>query len=241
MKTYTTNQIAKIVGVHPNTVRLYEELGHISPVQRKQNGYRIFTEKHLEEMRIARLAFPGPYPVSSKALFDMMSAFINESYAQALNDVKHYKDLVIEEEKRSKESLRTLDQWHKGQYGTDRIIAVGRKAFAGLNRISVETIRNWERNSLYEPAINSRRYKQYSELDYEKVQIIRLLRKTGFSIASLAKMFHSNEKEQLPSYFLEKVYKNYESDYEADEWLKHIKDHIKRADGIIERIELKIK
>lgn len=241
MKAYTTKQIAQIVGVHPNTVRLYEEWGYISPVQRKSNGYRIFTKKHLEEMKIARLAFPGPYPVSSSSLFDMMHAFINESYDEALNYVEHYKNLVREEEKRSKESLRTLDQWHKGQYGTDRIIAIGRKKFADLNRVSIETIRNWERNNLYEPTINTRRYKQYSELDYEKVQIIRLLRKTGFSIASLAKMFQSNEEGQLPSYFLKKIYKNYESTYEADEWLKHLTEHIKRADAIIGRIELKIK
>lgn len=240
MRIYTTKQIAQIVGVHPNTVRLYEEWGYISPVQRKPNGYRIFTDKHLEEMKIARLAFPGPYPVSSKFLFKMMHAFINQSYEGALEYVKDYKGLVIEEEKRSREALRTLDQWHKGQYGTDRIIAVSRKAFADLNGLSIETIRNWERNRLYEPTINSRRYKRYSELDYEKVQIIRLLRKTGFSIASLAKVFQADQ-EQLPSYFLEKIYQNYESRYEADEWLKHIEEHIKRADAIIVKIEEKIK
>ncbi|MGF6991262.1 hypothetical protein M2150_002536 [Lachnospiraceae bacterium PM6-15] len=29
MQTYRTSQVAAIVGVHPNTVRLYEELGLI--------------------------------------------------------------------------------------------------------------------------------------------------------------------------------------------------------------------
>lgn len=240
MRTYTTNQIALVVNVHPNTVRLYEEWGYISPVQRKSNGYRIFTDKHLEEMKIARLAFPGPYPVSSKSLFKMMQEFIKESYAKALEYTKQYKNLVREEEKRSKETLRTLDQWHKGRYGTDKIIAIGRKKFAHLNGVSIETIRNWERNGLYEPTINSRRYKQYSELDYEKVQIIRLLRKTGFSIASLAKLFHSDQ-EHMPSYFLEKIYHNHETSYEADEWLKHLEEHINRADAIIDRILMKTK
>ncbi len=241
MKTYTTSQIAQIVGIHPNTVRLYEEWGHISPVPRKANGYRIFTEKHLEEIKIARLALPGPYPVSSKPLFAMLKAFINQAYRQALDLVQEYKNLVLEEKKRSKDSLKILDQWYKGQYGTDRIIAIGRKEFADLNRVSVETLRTWERNNLYQPAVNTRRYKQYSELDYEKVQIIRLLRKTGFSVASLAQMFHTKQTRHLPSYFLAKIYQNNESTYEADQWLNHLDQHLKRANELLGRITLKIK
>ena len=52
-----TNEIAKKANVHPNTVRLYEKWGYISPVFRKQNGYRVYTETHLKQMYIARLAF----------------------------------------------------------------------------------------------------------------------------------------------------------------------------------------
>lgn len=39
--TYSTSQTAEIIGIHPNTVRLYEELGLITPPERKPNGYRI--------------------------------------------------------------------------------------------------------------------------------------------------------------------------------------------------------
>ncbi|MBP7330999.1 MAG: M28 family peptidase [Firmicutes bacterium] len=47
MKTYKTSQIAALCGVHPNTVRLYEELDYIPPVPRAENGYRVYGEIHL--------------------------------------------------------------------------------------------------------------------------------------------------------------------------------------------------
>jgi len=47
--TYTTSQVAQIIGIHPNTVRLYEELQLITPPERKANGYRIFTDLHIRQ------------------------------------------------------------------------------------------------------------------------------------------------------------------------------------------------
>lgn len=52
MNTYRTSEIAEIIGVHPNTVRLYEELGLIPKPGRLPNGYRVFTELHLSLIHI---------------------------------------------------------------------------------------------------------------------------------------------------------------------------------------------
>ena len=54
---YSTSQVARIIGVHPNTVRLYEDLGLISKPLRKPNGYRVFSDIHIDEFRLARIAF----------------------------------------------------------------------------------------------------------------------------------------------------------------------------------------
>ena len=56
MKTYRTSEIAVLINVHPNRVRLYEKWGYIEPVVREANGYRIYTERHLEQLRLVRLA-----------------------------------------------------------------------------------------------------------------------------------------------------------------------------------------
>lgn len=56
MKTYKTSQVVALCGVHPNTVRLYEELGYIPPIPRTENGYRGYGEIHLEYVRLVRTA-----------------------------------------------------------------------------------------------------------------------------------------------------------------------------------------
>ena len=43
-ESYSTSEVAKIIGIHPNTVRLYEDLNLITSPKRKANGYRIFTK-----------------------------------------------------------------------------------------------------------------------------------------------------------------------------------------------------
>ncbi len=57
MNTYRTSEVAERIGIHPNTVRLYEELGLIPKARRQHNGYRVFTDFHIEQLRLARTAF----------------------------------------------------------------------------------------------------------------------------------------------------------------------------------------
>ena len=57
MTKYKTAEVAAIIGIHPNTVRLYEELELIPKPGGSPNGYRIFTDVHIEQFRLARLAF----------------------------------------------------------------------------------------------------------------------------------------------------------------------------------------
>ena len=49
---YSTSQIAKIVGVHPNTVRMYEQWGFIQKPRRKENGYRVFNDIHIKQSEL---------------------------------------------------------------------------------------------------------------------------------------------------------------------------------------------
>lgn len=55
MKVYRTSDVAKIIGVHNNTILAYEKSGYISNVERSKNGYRIYTDKHIEQIKLARL------------------------------------------------------------------------------------------------------------------------------------------------------------------------------------------
>lgn len=57
-----TSDIARAVGAHPNTVRLYEEWGFLPPIPRSPAGYRMYTEDHLDQMHLARTSLQGPWP-----------------------------------------------------------------------------------------------------------------------------------------------------------------------------------
>ena len=54
MKIYKTHEVSKIIGIHVNTVRLYEKYKLISTPERLSNGYRVFTDLHIEQFKMAR-------------------------------------------------------------------------------------------------------------------------------------------------------------------------------------------
>jgi len=56
-----TSDIAKMLGIHVNTVRNYEKWGYLPDIPRGENGYRAFTAVHLEQARLACLVLQWPY------------------------------------------------------------------------------------------------------------------------------------------------------------------------------------
>lgn len=55
MNTYRTLEVAKIMGIHPNTVRFYEKWGLITKPVREKNGYRIYTDGDIRQLKIIRV------------------------------------------------------------------------------------------------------------------------------------------------------------------------------------------
>ena len=61
MKYLRTSDLAKAVGVHANTVRRYVDRGRLPPVEHSPSGYRRFTPRHLDSMRLAWLVYGSPF------------------------------------------------------------------------------------------------------------------------------------------------------------------------------------
>jgi hypothetical protein len=61
MSYLRTSDLAKAVGAHPNTVRRYVDRGILPPVERSPSGYRRFTQRHLDCMRVARQVYCNQY------------------------------------------------------------------------------------------------------------------------------------------------------------------------------------
>ena len=56
MKQYKTIDIARRIGIHVNTVRLYEKCALTPKPERLPNGYRVFPDLHIEKFKRARAA-----------------------------------------------------------------------------------------------------------------------------------------------------------------------------------------
>lgn len=48
---YYISEVAKIVGRHPNTIRNYVHRGLISKPEREWNGWRVFTNEHINQIK----------------------------------------------------------------------------------------------------------------------------------------------------------------------------------------------
>lgn len=56
MKNYSISEAARLSGLSQKTIRFYEEKGVIENANRHENGYRFFTEKQIDEIRIVKNA-----------------------------------------------------------------------------------------------------------------------------------------------------------------------------------------
>ena len=111
-----TSDIAKAVGCHPNTVRLYEEWGFLPPIPRTPSGYRMFTPEHRDQMRLARTALRGPWPgrqVKDAAL-RLVRCAARGDLGGALEEAYHYRSLVQTERVQAESAVEMLSRWAEG-------------------------------------------------------------------------------------------------------------------------------
>lgn len=238
-KIYTTMEMAKLTGVHPNTVRLYEKWGYISKAKRKKNNYREFTEKHLYQMKLARVALPGPYPINGKIVHEIVRQFANGEIENSLKLADEYLKKVDVEKRKAKEALIIFDKWFEQNLGDkQKIIFQTRKKVVDELSVSLDALRTWERNGLFSIQKDRKNRLLFTEWDVEKIMVIRLLRKCGFSIASLLRVF-ANEDElvEKPSKLLSLPDSDSDVYYVTDMFLMYLDEHRERAKSIIKLIE----
>ena len=48
------SDVAKITGLTSKAIRFYEEKGLVTPPMRSENGYRTYTQQHLNELTLLR-------------------------------------------------------------------------------------------------------------------------------------------------------------------------------------------
>ncbi|MCC7206330.1 MAG: MerR family transcriptional regulator [Anaerolineae bacterium] len=191
MKTYRTSELARAVGIHPNTVRRYEEWGLVPPVPRSANGYRRYTQKHLDCLRLARTVFSAGFASANirqagRAIIDRAVA---DDWGGALEAAYALQVLIQAERAHAEAAASLLERWVQGASAdaTQQRLRIGQAA--ALLGVSIDMLRNWERNGLLDVPRDARNgYRLYSAAEISRLRVIRMLSRSGYSITAILRM-----------------------------------------------------
>jgi DNA-binding transcriptional MerR regulator len=148
-KYLRTSDIAAAVGVHPNTVRLYEKWGFLPPIPRSAGGYRLLSKAHLEQMRLARLALGAPWPernIRGSAL-ELVRRAASSDLGGALERAYRHVALIQAERAQAEAAAELLKQRADGAPtdATARPLLIGETV--RLLGLTADALRNWERDA----------------------------------------------------------------------------------------------
>ncbi len=189
MNRYRTSEIAKIIGIHPNTVRLYEELELIPKPDRMPNGYRVFTDLHIEQFRLARLAFQVEVLQNGlrKKIVQMIKVSAAGDYDKALELTEGYRMQLRQEIANAEEAIDIVKRILDGRQ-EENVHTMKRKEVSEYLNISMDTLRNWEMNGLLTVRRRQNGYRVYTDDDIRRLKIIRSLRFANYSLEAILTM-----------------------------------------------------
>lgn len=197
-KTYSTSQIASIVGVHANTVRLYEGWGFISKPKRKENGYRIFCDLHIKQIQILKLLFQVPIVQNGmrKKAVKIIEMVALQDYHQAIRLLIAYQKQLEEEKWQEQEAILIVEKMLQGKNTKEASVQYTRYEAAIHLGITIDRLRNWELNGLIQVKRKVNGYRIYNEEDMKYLKIIRLLRYANYSLMAIMRMLRQFENDK---------------------------------------------
>ena len=237
-----TSEIASAVGVHPNTVRLYEEWGFLAPVPRNASGYRLFTASHLEQMRLARLALHGGWPgrTIKQSALTLVRQAASGDLGGALEQAYGHLALVQAERAQAEAAAGLLERWASGTPADATVEPVHIGRASRILDVSADMLRNWERSGLlWVPRDPNNAYRLYGAPEIGRLRVIRMLLRAGYSTMAILRMFLYFDRGRAGD--LREVLDTPPPDEDiftsADHWLSALAAQEKRATDIIAQLE----
>ena len=192
MKIYKTHEVSKTIGIHVNTVRLYEKYKLISTPERLSNGYRVFTDLHIEQFKMARAVLK--VEVLQNGLRKQAVEILKVSALGNLEDAKKMAesylqqlDLEMSHAEEAIEIARKILNSDDSDIPKEKI-ALTRKETAETLQVTMDTLRNWELNGLITVKRKQNSYRVYFYEDIQRLKIIRSLRCANYSLSSILRM-----------------------------------------------------
>lgn len=195
MSTYKTAEVAAIIGIHPNTVRLYEKMKLISKPERLSNGYRIFTDFHIWQCKLIRLAFQVEVLQNGlrKKIVQMLMVSATGDFDTAITLTEKYLMQIRQERRNAEEAIKIVKQILSGGV-QENLHNLKRKDVSKLLDISMDTLRNWEMNGLLTVKRKNNGYRVYTDEDIQRLKIIRSLRCANYSLEAIRRLLQQLSK-----------------------------------------------
>jgi DNA-binding transcriptional MerR regulator len=185
------------MGVHPNTVRFYEEAGLITPPERRENGYRVFTELHLRQLELVRLALRAEVLQNGlrKKAIDVVRFCAALDFDRAIASAADYEAMLKREVQNAKAAIKTVEAaLHENK--AQGSLSLKRPDAANQMNVTVATLRNWERNGLISVRRHHNGCRMYNAADLERLNIIRTLRCANYSLTAILRLVTRLDTEQ---------------------------------------------
>jgi len=241
-----TNDIAKAIGVHPNTVRMYEVWGFLPPIPRGLNGYRLYTAAHLDQMRLARTALHGQWPGRNirRSALELVRRSASGDLNGALKQAQRHLALVQAERDQAEEAAQLLERWARGITASQNIAPLQIKEAAEWLGVSTDVLRNWERNGLIKtPRDQRNKYRLYGAAEIDRLRVLRMLFHAGYSTMAVLRMIRHLDTGQRRN--LRQVLDTPRPDEEvlsaADLWLSTLTAQEQRAQDLIDQLRQMIR
>lgn len=235
-----TSELAHAVGVHPNTVRRYVERGLLPPVERSPAGYRRFTQRHLDCLRVTSLVYHGVYP--GRAIFmsgaRVVRATVADDLDGALELAQRHLALVRGERAQADLAASLLERWasHADDARGEATPPLRIGQVARLLGVSTDIVRAWDRNGLIDiPRDPANDYRRYGAEQISRLRVIRLLSRAGYSTAAVLRMLRQLDSGDATDlrHALDTPRPDEDVYLASDRWLSTLAEQERRAHAIL--------
>jgi DNA-binding transcriptional MerR regulator len=190
-KALRTSDIARAVGIHPNTVRMYEQWGLLPPIPRTPKGYRQYNNLHLEQVKLIRLALKCTMlwgEIAKAAYGSVRSSAAGDKHG-ALELAYRLLEQVKLEKAQAEIAVELLSQWTPQIHDTREEGLLHITEAAKVLNVTVDMLRNWERNGLIRvPRHPESGYRLYGQNEINRLRIIRTLLRAKYSAMAVLRM-----------------------------------------------------
>jgi DNA-binding transcriptional MerR regulator len=190
-------EIAKKLGISTSALRHYESWGIVPKAERKENGYRFYSEEHVAYFECIRAMNSG---FGMKLVREIMPLIQKKQITDALWKVSEVQAQLYKDKMKAEQALSILEK-----DSMDAVVnpTANKKWYSISEAAEVigaasSTLRHWEKEGLIEPERDMESgYRKYTKSDLRKLLVIRTLQNAVYSLEVVREVLAEMDKHNI--------------------------------------------